>query len=418
MARRNIQVPDQSSGVRFQRFDIISMPRYTAVSLPAVVESDTPVPRAEMGDLRFEHLPAEQQTMGEYDGLAVAAGVGEVNTGTIEVNMRHSTTSFDQSSPATITALQYLRLARRNLHRVGWLRVDHQACDASSETVDVMRCAARYPFMSTKEAAPITRLVQLIRGALRPPPGRRRIVIAYLYGAACHSLFTVAVLAMILAMFFGMSESLGAVPAPLCYAANLALVLQFPVVHSLLLSRKGRAVLLKLAPSEHSATLSTTTYALVASAQLLALFALWTPSGIVWWRAEGGMFVALCIAYAAAWGLLIKASYDAGAEVQSGALGWMSLAQNKRPTFPDMPTGGLFRFIRQPIYVAFALTLWTVPVWTPDQFALAILLTFYCLAAPMLKERRFAQRYGKRFADYQRRVPYAVPDLTRGSRHD
>ena len=74
-----------------------------------------------------------------------------------------------------------------------------------------------------------------------------------------------------------------------------------------------------------------------------------------------------------------------------------------------MPTTGLFRIVRQPIYVAFALTLWTVPVWTPDQLALAISLTIYCLAAPLLKERRFAARYGERFHHYRNRVPYALP---------
>jgi hypothetical protein len=146
--------------------------------------------------------------------------------------------------------------------------------------------------------------------------------------------------------------------------------------------------------------------------QLLAVFALWTPSGIVWWRAEGMAFWAICAAYASSWLLLIKASFDAGAEVQSGALGWLSLMARIRPVFPDMPTEGLFRIIRQPIYVAFALTLWTVPVWTPDQLALAVSYTAYCLLAPRLKERRFAVRYGDRFQRYRATVPYALPRLT------
>jgi steroid 5-alpha reductase family enzyme len=109
--------------------------------------------------------------------------------------------------------------------------------------------------------------------------------------------------------------------------------------------------------------------------------------------------------------LLTKASFDAGAEVQSGALGWMSLMGRIRPIFPDMPTLGMFRLIRQPIYAAFALTLWLVPVWTPDQLVLALSYTAYCLLAPMLKERRFAIRYGDRFQKYRARVPYFLPRL-------
>ena len=109
------------------------------------------------------------------------------------------------------------------------------------------------------------------------------------------------------------------------------------------------------------------------------------------------------------WCLLIKASFDAGAEVQSGALGWMSLMAKVRPVFPDMPTEGLFRIIRQPIYVAFAMTLWTVPVWTPDQLVLAACYTLYCFFAPRLKERRFETRYGERFSHYREAVPYVIP---------
>lgn len=249
----------------------------------------------------------------------------------------------------------------------------------------------------------------LIFGVFRPPPGRARQVVAWCYGLTCHTIFAAAVLAMIVAMFFGMSASLGRVPQPWSYIANGLLLAQFPLTHSILLTNRGRQVLARLAPSPYGAALSTTTYAVIASVQLLALFALWTPSGIVWWRAEGGLFLAQCAAYAFSWLLLIKASYDAGAEVQSGALGWMSLAQNIPVQFPDMPTTGLFRIIRQPIYVAFALTLWTVPVWSPDQLALALVLTSYCLLAPRLKERRFERRYGARFETYRADVPYALP---------
>ena len=265
--------------------------------------------------------------------------------------------------------------------------------------------------MTRPEATAFERLRALALGALRPPPGRRRIALALAFGAVVHLLFAAAVLSMIVFMYQGMTASLGRVPWPWAGPANAALVLQFPLVHSLLLTRGGGRWLAALVPGPSGRTLATTTYAIIASLQLLALFALWTPSGIVWWSADGWARVVISAAYAASWLLLVKASYDAGAEVQSGALGWMSLMRNAAPRFPDMPTDGLFRVVRQPIYVAFALTLWTVPVWTPDQLALATTLTAYCLLAPRLKERRFARRYGDRFDTYRARVPYALPRL-------
>jgi protein-S-isoprenylcysteine O-methyltransferase Ste14 len=259
----------------------------------------------------------------------------------------------------------------------------------------------------------IARLNTLIRAALQPPAGAGRVALALTLGVLCHALFAAGVLAMIAAMFFGLSESFGTVPWPWAALANAALIVQFPLAHSALLTGPGGRLLDRLIPGPHGQTLATTTYATLASAQLLALFALWTPSGIIWFRAEGAIFWAICAAFAASWLILLKASFDAGAEVQSGALGWMSLLARIRPVFPDMPTQGLFRLIRQPIYVAFAMTLWTVPVWTPDQLMLAVCFTAYCLLAPRLKERRFAARYGDRFDRYRAEVPYVLPRMTR-----
>ncbi|WP_397544336.1 methyltransferase family protein [Roseovarius salis] len=267
--------------------------------------------------------------------------------------------------------------------------------------------------MATAPHFQLRRLWALARGVVLTPARGRVLALAVLYGLVCHVLFAAAVAAMIAGMFVGMSAGLGTVPAPWHLPVNALLILQFPLAHSFLLGDRGRRVLGRLSPPPHGRTLATTTYAIIASAQLLLLFTCWTPSGIVWWQADGAAFAITCTLYALSWLMLVKASLDAGAEVQSGALGWMSLAQGIRPVFPDMPTTGLFRVIRQPVYVAFALTLWTVPVWTPDQLALALAFTAYCLTAPRLKERRLHRIHGERFAAYRARVPYVFPRLRR-----
>lgn len=262
----------------------------------------------------------------------------------------------------------------------------------------------------------------LLRDAVNPPPGAGRITLAVAAGLICHTLFAAAILSMAYGMFHGLSRGLGAVPWPWAAGANLLLVLQFPVLHSLLLTPRGSRWLARLIPGTRGATLATSTYATIASLQLLALFWLWTPSGIVWWRAEGLALYLLSGLYGLAFAFLGKAIFDAGAELQSGALGWLSLLADKAPRFPDMPTLGLFRVIRQPIYLAFACTLWTVPTWTPDQLALALAWTAYCVVAPRFKEARFRDRYGARWERYRERVPYFLPDraslLHAQTRHD
>ncbi|ETX27204.1 methyltransferase family protein [Roseivivax isoporae] len=260
---------------------------------------------------------------------------------------------------------------------------------------------------------PVWRLVALVAGLLDPPPGRPRILAAWAWGILCHLVFAAAILAMVVGLWSGMTAGIGAVPWPWAALANLALLVQFPFLHSLLLNTRAGRVLPHLAPGGargHGRTLVSTTYTIIASLQLLALFTLWTPSGIVWWRAEGTALWIVAALHGASWLFLMKSNLDAGAELQSGALGWMSMVQDRAAPWPDMPVRGLFRVIRQPIYVGFSLVLWTVPVWTPDQLLLAAGLTAYNLIAPgALKERRYRARFGDRFARYQARVPYILP---------
>jgi ubiquinone biosynthesis O-methyltransferase len=234
-------------------------------------------------------------------------------------------------------------------------------------------------------------------------------IAAVAYGIVCHTLFAVGVGTMIAAMFFGMSRSFGRVPSPWSLLTNALLLAQFPLLHSLLLSPFGAIALRRLAPEAIASRMATTTYAAVASVQVLLLFALWTPSGVIWWRAGDAALWLMIGLYATAWVLLLKAIRDAGLAFQTGFLGWWAVANDRAPVFPPMPTTGLFRFVRQPIYVAFALTLWTVPAWTPDQLAVALVLTTYCLVGPLLKEKRFRERFGQDFLAYAKRVPYWSP---------
>ena len=99
-----------------------------------------------------------------------------------------------------------------------------------------------------------------------------------------------------------------------------------------------------------------------------------------------------------------------------GFPGWGSIVRDRKPVYGSFPERGTFRYLRQPIYLAFALTLWTGPVWDADHLLLAIAWTLYCIAGPVLKERRCVAAYGERFQRYRDRVPYWLPDLRRLAR--
>ncbi len=101
----------------------------------------------------------------------------------------------------------------------------------------------------------ISRLFDLVKAAVNPPPGTARVTLALMMGLMCHATFAIAIIAMIAAMFFGLSESFGTVTWPWAVPVNLLLIIQFPAIHSILLTKRGRKFLSSLIPGPHGETL-------------------------------------------------------------------------------------------------------------------------------------------------------------------
>ncbi len=239
--------------------------------------------------------------------------------------------------------------------------------------------------------------------------GPERKAVAIAYGLLCHGLFVAGVAMMIFQMYSGMAACFGRLAPPWSSIANFLLLAQFPLAHSFLLTRPGQALLAKLAPAAVARDMAPTTYVIIAALQTLLLFSLWTPSGVIWWQAKGVTLAVLSLLYLASWLLLSKAIWDAGFGLQTGVIGWIAAYLGRRPKYPPMPKSGLFRWCRQPIYLAFTATLWTVPTWTPDQLMLALVLTAYCLIGPLFKEARFKRLFAGEFAAYQAKHRYFLP---------
>lgn len=238
---------------------------------------------------------------------------------------------------------------------------------------------------------------------------RLRVAFALLWGLVNHSLFAGAIVAMLLALYGGLRIGLGRLEGAAAFAANALLLLQFPLLHSWMLTGRGRRALSRLAPRELGRDLVPTTFAALAAVQLLATFLLWSPGEVVLYEASGAALWLWRAAFAASWLFLIQALRDARLSVQTGSIGWTSVLRGRSPQYGDFPTHGLFRACRQPVYLGFALTLWTGPVLTLDRLALALVWSAYCALGPLLKERRYLAWFGERYANYRRTVPYILP---------
>ena len=242
---------------------------------------------------------------------------------------------------------------------------------------------------------------------------KRYKLFAIFYGLVCHGVFLIAGAVMFSTILTGFQFSVGALEGLSAVAINFLLLIQFPIGHSFFLSKRGMRVLEIFAPKSYAKTLRTTIYATIASMQLILLFSLWNFSGVFIWQIEMPANLIMILLNLASWALLSISSIQAGYKVQTGSLGWTSVYQGKEPVFPDMPTRGMFSIIRQPIYLSFSLVLWTSPQMSLDLLIVALTYSFYCYFGPMLKERRFYRLYGKKFKDYQEKVPYYLPYISR-----
>jgi protein-S-isoprenylcysteine O-methyltransferase Ste14 len=231
--------------------------------------------------------------------------------------------------------------------------------------------------------------------------------VALLYGAISHAAFLVAVATMIYSLYGGLQIGFGRCHGTMRLLCNSLLLIQFPLLHSLLLHKSTRWLLNCVAPSGIARQLQPTTYVLVASLQLLAVFLLWSPGGEILWEPGGIIFAVHLVLFVVAWILLGKSMWDAHLGIQTGYLGWLTVWRNEpRIRWPGLPTTGLFRICRQPIYFSFMLTLWTGPIWTWDKLFVAGLWTAYCYWGPVLKEQRLGATWGEAFRKYCNRVPY------------
>jgi protein-S-isoprenylcysteine O-methyltransferase Ste14 len=240
--------------------------------------------------------------------------------------------------------------------------------------------------------------------------GRR--LVAVFFGVLCHGLFVVAVSLMARELFHGMTGGRGPFTGVSAALANGLLLLQFPILHSLLLTRPGMRLLERLAPSGLGSALAPTSFALVAALQLGLTFYCWSPTGIEFWMPEGPSWVLHTGAFLFSWLFLGKALMDAGLGLQTGWIGWTAVWSNRKPRYPGIPSSGLFSTCRQPIYLGFAMILWTAPAWTLDHLVLALVWSAYCVIGPIHKEHRFKQMFGREFDEYRRRVPYILPRVS------
>ena len=76
---------------------------------------------------------------------------------------------------------------------------------------------------------------------------------------------------------------------------------------------------------------------------------------------------------------------------------------------PPLVTGGVYRWMRHPLYTGSMLFLWLIPKVSLNFFALNVAITLYFIIGAMFEERRLERYFGKAYKDYKSRTPMFIP---------
>ena len=94
-------------------------------------------------------------------------------------------------------------------------------------------------------------------------------------------------------------------------------------------------------------------------------------------------------------------------------LGFEQLLVDSPESKSQMVTGGLYRWVRHPLYTAGLVFIWLTPVMTVNLLILNLGLTIYLVIGAIFEERKLVREYGGAYIEYQEKVPLIIPGLRR-----
>jgi methanethiol S-methyltransferase len=102
--------------------------------------------------------------------------------------------------------------------------------------------------------------------------------------------------------------------------------------------------------------------------------------------------------------------------VQTGAMNFIGLEQLMDPEKAQRPhrlsTGGLYGWVRHPLYLLSFIFIWLTPIMTWNILAFNIGVTLYTtIGAAVFEERKLLKEFGDEYREYQKHTPMLIPGL-------
>jgi methanethiol S-methyltransferase len=181
---------------------------------------------------------------------------------------------------------------------------------------------------------------------------------------------------------------------------NVLLFSVFALHHSVLARSGAKAVVRRVLPSE----LERSAYAWVSSVIFLAVCTWWQPvPGVLYelhgsWRAIGWTVQLAGIV------LTIRASRRLDVLDLAGVRAVERSGRADRGEAPVLNTGGLYGFVRHPLYFSWVLFVFGTPTMTGTRASFAVISTLYLMLAIPFEERGLVETFGSDYNVYRQRV--------------
>ena len=196
---------------------------------------------------------------------------------------------------------------------------------------------------------------------------------------------------------------------------DLLLLGAFAIQHSLMARPFFKRWLTRFIPESAERS----TYVLVSSLALIALFWFWQPLGGMVWDVEDPVARGVLYGvYAFGWLLVLVSTFLINHFDLFGLRQvWLQLV-GKRYTPLRFGTPGPYKLVRHPLYLGWLFCFWATPTMTGTHLLFAFMTTAYILVAIQFEEKDLVASLGEDYRRYQGRVPMIIPRIGRAPSGD
>ena len=193
---------------------------------------------------------------------------------------------------------------------------------------------------------------------------------------------------------------------------NMLLLAVFAIQHSVMARPAFKAWWTRIIPQAAERS----TYVLLSSLALIALFYFWQPMGGVIWQVENRSGqLPLLAGFGFGWALVLYSTFLINHFDLFGLRQvWLQLLGKPYTALP-FKTPAAYKLVRHPLYLGWFFAFWCTPQMTATHLLFAVLTSVYILIGIFLEERDLIQAHPE-YRAYRQQVPMLLPRLRKAKR--